>query len=101
MDTAIIVVWTATLIVALILTLVILKLVFLIVRTERDILQLAATTLTAAQGIVRNTALIEGLETTKGVAGKILSVAGAIDAGSASIEQKLRSVGTALTGGRS
>ena len=101
MDTAIIVVWSATLIVALILTLVILKLVFLIVQTERDILELASTTLTAAQGIVRNTALISQLETTKGVAGKILSVAGAIDAGSASIEQKLRSVGAALTGGRS
>lgn len=101
METAIIIVWSATLIVALILTLFILKLVFLIVRTERDILQLASTTLTAAQGIVRNTALISQLETTKGVAGKILSVAGAIDAGSASIEQKLRSVGAALVGGRS
>ena len=101
MDTAIIIVWSATLVIALILTVVILKLVFLIVRTERDILQLAATTLTAAQGIVRNTALISQLETTRGVAGKILAVAGAIDAGSASIEQKLRSVGAALTGGRS
>ncbi len=101
MDTAIIVVWSATLIIALILTVVILKLVFLIVRTERDILQLASTTLAAAQGIVRNTALIAQLETTKGVAGKILSVAGAIDAGSASIEQKLRSVGVALAGRRS
>ncbi len=101
METAIIIVWSATLTVALILTLFILKLVFLIVRTERDILQLASTTLTAAQGIVRNTALISQLETTKGVAGKILSVAGAIDAGSASIEQKLRSVGAALVGGRS
>ncbi len=101
METAIIIVWSATLIVALILTLFILKLVFLIVRTEQDILQLASTTLTAAQGIVRNTALISQLETTKGVAGKILSVAGAIDTGSASIEQKLRSVGAALVGGRS
>ncbi len=101
MDTAIIIVWAATLIVALILTLFILKLVFLIVRTERDILQLASTTLTAAQGIVRNTALISGLETTRGVAGKILAVAGAIDAGSASIEQKLGAVGAALVGRRS
>ena len=101
MDTAIIVVWSATLVVALILTLVILKLVFLIVQTERDILKLAHITLAAAQGIVRNTALITGLETTKGVAGKILAVAGAIDAGSASIDAKLRSVGAALLGGRS
>ena len=101
MDTAIIVVWSATLIIALILTLVILKLVFLIVQTERDILKLAHTTLVAAQGIVQNTALISKLETTKGVARKILSVAGAIDAGAASIDEKLRSVGAALVGGRS
>lgn len=99
MDTAIIIIWTATLIVALVLTVVILKLVFLIVRTERDILKLAATTLAGAEGIVRNTALISQLETTRGVAGKILSVAGSIDAVSASIEQKLRSVGAALTEG--
>lgn len=100
MNTAIIVVWWGTLVVALILTVVILKLVILIVRTERDILQLAHTTLTASQGIVRNTALIAQLETTKGVAGKILAVAGALDAGSASIAQKLRSVGSALVGRR-
>ncbi len=97
METAIIVVWSATLIIALLLTLWILKLVFMIVRTEQDILNLAQTTLTAAQGIERNTALIQGLEATKGVAGKILGAATAIEAGSASIKQKLSSVGHALT----
>lgn len=96
METAIIVVWSVTLVVALILTLVILKLVFLILRTERDILQLAHITLPAAQGIERNTALILKLETTKGVAGKILNAAVAIEAGSASIAEKLASVGRAL-----
>lgn len=96
METAIIVVWTATLVIALILTVVILKLVFLILRTERDILQLAHITLTAADGIERNTALISKLEITTGVAGKILSAAGAIEAGSSSIAEKLRSVGRAL-----
>ncbi len=96
METAIIVVWSATLVIALILTLVILKLVFLILRTERDIIQLALVTLPAAQGIERNTALIAKLETTKSVAGKILSVAIAIEAGSKSIAEKLSSVGRAL-----
>ncbi len=96
METAIIVVWSVTLVVALILTLVILKLVFLILRTERDILQLAHITLPAALGIERNTALISKLEMTKGVAGKILSAAVAIEAGSASIAEKLASVGLAL-----
>ncbi len=97
METAIIIVWSITLVVALILTLWILKLVELIVRTEQDILNLATTTLTAAQGIKNNTALISGLEATKGVAGKILGVAIAIESVSASIKQKLASVGRALT----
>ncbi len=97
METAIIIVWSVTLVVALGLTLWILKLVELIVRTEQDILNLARTTLEAAQGIKKNTALISGLETTKGVAGKILGVAAAIESVSASIKQKLASVGRALT----
>lgn len=96
MDNAIIIIWTATLIIALILTVVILKLVFLILRTERDILQLAHITLTAANGIERNTALISKLAITTGVAGKILKVAGAIEAGSRSVADKLQSVGRAL-----
>jgi len=96
METAIIIVWSVTLIVALGLTLWILKLVELIVRTEQDILNLAKTTLTAAQGIEKNTALISGLEATKGVAGKILGVAVAIESVSASIKQKLSAVGRAL-----
>jgi hypothetical protein len=100
MDTAIIIVWWVALVVALLLTLWILKLVILIVRTEREILQLAHITLPAAQGIASNTALISRLEATKGVAGKILSASIAIEAGAASIAQKLRSVGRALAEGR-
>lgn len=97
METAIIIVWSVTLVIALALTLWILKLVFLIVRTERDIIKLATTTLEASQGIERNTALISGLEATEGVAGKILSAAIAIESASASVKQKLSSVGRALT----
>ncbi len=96
METAIIVVWSATLVVALVLTVLILKLVILILRTERDILRLAATTLPASLGIERNTALIAKLQTTISVAGKILSSAGDIEAGSRSIAEKLLSVGRAL-----
>lgn len=100
METAIIIVWWIALIVALILTLVILKLVGLIVRTEREILQLAYITLPAARGIEANTALISKLEAAKGVAGRILNAALAIEAGASSIKQKLSSVGQALTGRR-
>lgn len=99
METAIIIIWSATLVVALALTLWILKLVFLIVRTERDIIKLAETTLTAANGIERNTDLIAGLEATKGVAGKILHAAMAIETGAASIKQKLQGVEKALREG--
>lgn len=96
MDTAIVVVWTAALVVALLLTLVILKLVFLIVRVEREILELAHITLPAARGIQANTALIAQLETTKGVAGRILSAAVAIEAGTASVRNRLRALAQAL-----
>ena len=101
METAIIIVWWLALIVALILTAWILKLVILIVRTERDILKLAHITLPAARGIAANTALISKLEETKGVAGKILQAATAIEAGSASVAGKLRAVGRALAERRS
>lgn len=100
METAIIVVWSVTLVVALLLTLWILKLVFMIVRTEQDILELAGITLAAARGIKNNTALIKKLETTTGVAGRILAAAGAIEAGSNSVAEKLRGVGRALAGRR-
>lgn len=96
METSIIVIWSIALIGALILTAVAIKLVLLIVRTERDILRLAQRTLPAARGIASNTALISQLEATKGVAGKILSAAIAIEQGAASIEQKLRSVARGL-----
>ncbi|MGI8408877.1 MAG: hypothetical protein ACR2M8_03225 [Pyrinomonadaceae bacterium] len=96
METAIIVVWIVTLIVALVLTVWILKLVEIIVRTEQDILSLARTTLAAAKGIQNNTSLILGLGTTKEVAGNILGVALAIESVSASIKKKLSSVGGSL-----
>ncbi|MCA1619656.1 MAG: hypothetical protein LC795_10180 [Acidobacteria bacterium] len=96
METTIIVVWSLALVVALVLTLVILKLVFLIVQTERDILRLAHITLRAARGIESNTALISKLETTKGVAGRILGAAAAIEGGTSSVEKKLRAVWQAL-----
>ena len=96
METAILVVWWLALVVALVLTVWILKLVILIVRTERDILKLAHITLPAARGIAGNTALISKLEATKGMAGKILLASTAIDAGSASVEEKLRATARAL-----
>ena len=91
MASGILIVWWVALIVALILALIILKLVFLIVQTERDILKLAHITLPAARGIDANTSLIVKLETTKTVAERILNASLGIKAGSESIAQKLQS----------
>jgi hypothetical protein len=96
MDTTIAVIWWIGLIGALILTLIAIKLILLIVQTEREILQLAQTTLPAARGIATNTALVSQLETTNGVAGRILTVVRALESGSASIQEKLRALGRTL-----
>ena len=50
MESSIIAVWWVALIGALFLTLIVVKLVLLVVRTEREILRLAERTLPAARG---------------------------------------------------
>ncbi len=58
-------------------------------RSARSIQRYAAETLQAAGGIARNTAKIPALDTTIGVAGDMLVVAGAV-------ERKLDTVATVL-----
>ncbi len=96
MNTAILAVWWVALIGAIVLIIVMLKLVFLIIRAERDILELAQKTAVAARGIAANTSTISKLETAQGSAVKIASAAKAIESNTASIEQKLRSLGRKL-----
>ncbi|MBW3623662.1 MAG: hypothetical protein KY468_09680 [Armatimonadetes bacterium] len=62
METAIVIVWWVGLIGALLLTLVILKLVFLVVGALNDIYRLAEFTRTAARGLAGNAASVERLE---------------------------------------
>jgi len=99
MHIAIVVVWSTGLAVALMLTVVVLKLVVLVVKAERDILRLARVTLPAAQGIAKNTALIEQLEATSSVAEEILGIAGAIEGVAHSIRDHLKRLETAMAGG--
>lgn len=99
MHTSIVVIWSVGLAVALGLTVVVLKLVILVVKTERDILRLARVTLPAAEGIVRNTALIGELGTTTSVAGQILGIAGAIEGVARSIRDHLWGLQTTMVGG--
>lgn len=101
MTTAVLVVWTISLITALFLTLVAVVLLLRVIRTAGEINALADRTLPAAKNIATNTAAIKGLETTKSVGGQILSTAKSIDGGAGSIERTLTSLATALgQGGR-
>ena len=101
MTTAVLVVWTISLIAALILTLVAVVLLLRVIRTAREIDALAGRTLPAAKNIATNTAAIKGLETTKSVGGQILSTAQSIDGAAGSIERTLKTLATALgQGGR-
>ena len=88
------------LIVALILTVPVVRYALAVIRKANEIARLAERTLSAAVGILNNTAPIAELEKTRGVAGQLLATAGAIDAGAASVRRKVEAVGQALGGGR-
>ena len=100
MTPAVLVVWTLSLIAALILTLVAVLLLIRVIRAAREINTLASRTLPAAKNIATNTAAIRELEATKGVGGQILSTAKSIDGAAGSIERTLKTLATALGQGR-
>ncbi len=100
METSITVIWWVALVGALVFTVVVVKLALLVIRTEKEILQLARMIVSGARGIGSNTALIAQLETTAGVAGEILNVAMKLEASSASMAEKLRLIGRAFVEGR-
>ncbi len=100
MTPAVLVVWTISLIAALILTLVAVLLLIRVIRTAREINALAGRTLPAAKNIAANTAAIKELEATKSVGSQILSTAKSIDGAAGSIERTLNTLATALGQGR-
>lgn len=81
---------------ALPLTLILVGTLLRIIAVANAILDLAKRTLPPAQGIAANTAAIANLEATKGVAGKILATAQAIDGVAGTIAGKLRAVASAV-----
>lgn len=99
METAIIVVWSITLVVALILTGVVVLTIVRIIHHAHEIDRLGKVTLPAAVGIVENTAVIGALEGVLPVVGRLVAGAGAIDATSASIARRVAAVRRALSGG--
>ncbi len=99
METAIIVVWAVTLIIALILTVLIVATIVRVIHHAREIDRLGKLTLPAAVGIVENTAVIGALEGVLPVVGRLVAGAGVIDATSASIARRVTAVRRALSGG--
>jgi len=91
MQTAIELVWWVGLVGALLPTLVILKLAFLVVGRLRDILKLAALTNVAARGVAANVAAVDAL---RGVGALIAPVPGSLGAATG----PLRGIAEALDG---
>ncbi len=99
METAIIIVWAITLVIALNLTVLIVATVVRVIQHSREIDRLGKVTLPAAVGIVENTAVIGALEGVLPVVGRLVAGAGVIDATSASIARRVGAVRRALTSG--
>lgn len=99
METAIIIVWIVTLLIALVLTVAIVATVVRVIHHAREIDRLGKLTLPAAVGIVENTAVIGALEGVLPVVGRLVAGAAVIDATSASIARRVAAVRRALTGG--
>jgi len=98
-ETAIVLVWIITLIIALILTVLAVATIVRIVHHAKEIDRLAKVTLPAAVGIVENTAVIGALEGVLPVVGRLVAGAGASDATSASIARRVAAVRRALSAG--
>lgn len=99
METAIVIVWSLTLIVALVLTVLIVATVVRVIHHALEIDRLGKLTLPAAVGIVENTAVIGALEGVLPVVGRLVAGAGVINDTSASIARRVAAVRRALTGG--
>ena len=96
METAVIVVWWVSLIVALLLTLIVLTVIVRVIFDLREIDRLVSMTLPAAVGIVENTATIAALDDVLAQAVRLLSGVQAIGGVATGIRQKVEVVGAAL-----
>ena len=89
METAIVIVWSLTLLVALFLTVLIVATVVRVIHHAREIDRLGKVTLPAAVGIVENTAIIAALEGVLPVVGRLVAGAGVINSTSESIARRV------------
>ncbi len=100
-QTTIQVVWSVTLALALIVTVIDVMLLVRVIRAARKIDQLASITLTAAGGIAANTAAIRNLAATNEVAAALIKNAMPIVNVAEKLESKLSLVANAFSGRRS
>ena len=97
---AVILLWSVTLIIALVATVVAVGMIVRIIHAAREIDRLLKGALPAAGGIATNTAAIRELDAVVAAAGPLLEGSAAIRRASAGIREKVGRVGRILTGGR-
>ena len=98
MEIWIIAVWSITLLLALALTVIVLAVIARVIFALREIDRLASLTLTAAVGIVDNTASVAALDAVLAQAGRLLNGVQAIGGVAAGIRQRVATVGGLLAG---
>jgi hypothetical protein len=98
METFVIVAWSITLILALVLTGLLLPVIIRVVFALREIDRLAQRTLHAAVGVAENTASIAALDDVLSQAVRLLNAIQVIGGVSAGIHQKVAAVGGVLVG---
>jgi hypothetical protein len=96
METLVVVVWWATLLLALALTAVLLPVIVRVIFALREIDRLAKMTLPAATGISDNLIAIAALDDVLAQAGRLLQGVQAIGGVTAGIHQKVADVGAIL-----
>ncbi|MBA2449628.1 MAG: hypothetical protein H0V51_16530 [Chloroflexi bacterium] len=94
----IILIWSATLLLALGITIVAVSMIVRIVLAAREVDRLLKETLPAAGGIAANTAAIMELEAVVAAAGPLLEGTAAIGRAAAGIHEKVGRVGRLLAG---
>jgi|SRR5688500_4977778 len=97
-DGAVILIWSVTLIIALVATVIAVGMIVRIVHAAREIDRLLKGALSAAGGIATNTAAIRELDAVVAAAGPLLEGSAAIRRASAGILDKVGRVGRLLTG---
>lgn len=98
-DGAVILIWSVTLIVALVATVIAVTMIVRIIHAAREIDRLLKAALPSAVGIANNTAAIRELDAVVAAAGPLLEGAAAIRRSSANILDKVGLVGRILGGG--